>query len=227
MAVSEIEAEWLRTEKDIEKKKHQELEDLIEENLVHERNAWPGFKAEDHSPFHLFFFLINLIILPTGFTFFLEHLEMCDELICRRYIQEKARQVFQAMGSKNTKQEPKDSKVENMVGTENSNSLLDFRNWHTSSIGILIILVLLVLGALWCAHKHYLCLHQEVQHHRANHHKLVRETGQQVEVVHSDDWLPIGKFPVSSRTDTTVINSESLHCLCAAAAAQGNQPEVD
>ena len=120
------------------------------------------------------------------------------------------------MGSKSSKQDAKDSKIENLVGIENTYSLLDFRNWHSSSIGILIILVLLILGDLWCACKCYLHHYQEVQYHR-NHCKLVRETGHKVKMVHSDDQ-PIGKFPVLSRTDT-VINSESLQQLHVAAAA--------
>ena len=132
----------------------------MEENKKHEKKFWPGLEDEDAIPFVCspLFFLINLLILPTGFTYFLKQKESHDELVCRHHIREKARHVFQAidrasidMGSKSPKQEAKDSKIENQVRIENTYSLLDFSNWHSSSIGILIILVLLVLGVLWCA----------------------------------------------------------------------------
>ena len=41
------EAERLRHEQDIEKKRNQELQDLIEENLQHEKCTCPGFQTSD------------------------------------------------------------------------------------------------------------------------------------------------------------------------------------
>ena len=182
--------------------------------------AWHRGCIGDAIPFVFspLFFLINLLIIPTGFTFFLGQKESHDKLVCRCHICAKAREVFRAidrasrtMGSKQTKQDAKDSNIENQVRIEYSYSLLDLCNWHSSLIGMLIILILLILRALWCARKHYLCLHKEVQYHRNNHHKLVRETGHKTEMANSDDQ-PIGRFPLLSRTDT-IINSESLQRL--------------
>ena len=74
------------TEKDFEENNHQQFKALIEENIAHERHFWPGLEAEDTSPFNLLFFFINLLILPTGFTYFLEQKESHDEFICRHHI---------------------------------------------------------------------------------------------------------------------------------------------
>ena len=133
---------------------------------------WPGINEEDTSLLNLVCFFVNLLILPTGFTYFLKRSESRYGLICRRWIKERAKQILQTidkasaqMGSKNSKQDSEGSNIENQVGVETSYSLLDFQNWHSSSTGILIILVIIILGTLYCARKRYIRLHQEVLLH--------------------------------------------------------------
>ena len=92
-----VEDQTDRRDKDIERSDHSEkeaLDKLIEENEGHEENPWPGMNSEDRSLAHLVCFLCNLIVLPTGFTFFLEHLESRDSLICCRWIKERSRKLF-------------------------------------------------------------------------------------------------------------------------------------
>ena len=234
MTDSGIEDNRQRHKQDLEiadhQKEEEELEALIQENIGHKRNIWPGLEIEDTSPFNLLCFLINLIIFPTGYTFFLKQRETQDGLICRRHLQERARQILQTidkaqahMGGKSSKQDSEGSKIENQVGVETSYSLLDFRNWHSSSIGILIILVIIILATLFCTSKRYLRLHQEVQLHRSNH-QLLKEKGHQLEMTNSDDHQPIGQFLALTRTDT-IISSKSLQRLRIAAAARGNQTD--
>ena len=165
-----IEATRHRTKMDNENKDQQEEIELLaimEENKWQERNIWPGIDDENaiHFVFTPLFFLINLILIPTGFTFFLEEKESRDRLICRRHILAKAREVFRTidkaqrtMGSKQTKQDAHNSTIEQQVGIENSYSILNLRNYHSSTIGILIIFILLSLGALWCTRKQYVGL---------------------------------------------------------------------
>ena len=136
MTDSGIEANRQRHKQDLEIADHQkeeELEALIQENIGHKRNIWLGLQIEDTSPFNLLCFLINLIIFPTGYTFFLEQRESHDSLICKRHIRERARQILQTidkaqaqMGGQSSKQDSEGSKIENQVGVETSYSLLDF-----------------------------------------------------------------------------------------------------
>ena len=96
MTDSGIEDHRPKREKDIEITDHQEeeLESLIQENLGHERNMWPGINEEDTSLFSLVCFFVNLLILLTGFTFFLKQRESRDGLICRRWIKERAKRIL-------------------------------------------------------------------------------------------------------------------------------------
>ena len=59
------------------------------------------------------------------------------------------------MGSGKSKEENDNegAMIENQVGVnmESSYSLLDLRNYHSSTIGLLAILIILILGLLWCA----------------------------------------------------------------------------
>ena len=112
----EIGVEPTRTKQDNEITDYHELEEVMKENKKHEKEFWPGLADEEMtflcSPL---FFLINLIIFPTGYTFFLELKESCDELVCRHHIREKVRQVLRAidkaleeMGGKSSKQDNAD-----------------------------------------------------------------------------------------------------------------------
>ena len=85
-----IEDQRPKLEKDIEKsdQEEEELESLILENVGHEEQMWPGMNVEDTSLLNLVCFFCNLIVVPTGFTFFLERAESRDGLICRRWIRE-------------------------------------------------------------------------------------------------------------------------------------------
>ena len=88
-----------KREKDIEKseQEEEELELIIQENVGHEENMWPGMNFEDTSLINLTCFFVNLIILPTGFTFFLERAESHDGLICRHWIREHAKRLLQTI----------------------------------------------------------------------------------------------------------------------------------
>ena len=220
--------------KDIEQSDQEEetLDLLIEENVGHEENLWPGMNIEDMSLLHLVCFFCNLIVVPTGFTFHLERLETRDSLICHRWIRERAQRLLHTidrttakMGSGKSKQDNEGATIESQVGVdmETSYSLLDFCNWHSSSIGILIILIIMILGTLYCARRQYLRLHQEVLLHRGRCN--LKEKGHVLKVSNSNKQMPRGEFPALQLTDT-IVNKESLQRLRLAAAA-GRSNQVD
>ena len=126
------------------------------------------------------------------------------------------------MGSRKSKQDNAGATIDKQIGVdmETSYSLLDFRNWHSSSIGILIILIIIVLGTLYCAKRRYQRLHQEVMLHRS-----CRNLKEKSHAMEMDDQGPNGRFPELQMSDT-IINKESLQRLCLAAAS-GRSTEVD
>ena len=133
-----VEDQTEKSDKDIERSDHSEkeaLDKLVEENEGHKENPWPGMNFEDMSLWHLVCFLCNLIVVPTGFTFFLERLESRDGLICHRWIKERSRKLFQTidrataqMGSRKSKQDNEGATIDKNVGVdmETSYSLCDF-----------------------------------------------------------------------------------------------------
>ena len=228
-----VEDQTDRREKDLERSDHSEkdkLDKLIEENEGHEEMPWPGVNNEElMSIGSLVCFFCNLIVIPTGFTFFLEKAESRDGLVCRRYLRQRASQILESigraqskMGSGKSKQENEGATIDKQIGVdmESLYSLLDLRGWHASSIGILIIIIIIVLGVLLCARRRYKRLHKEVMLHRSR-----RNTKEKSHTMVVDDQGPNGRFPELQMNDT-VINKDSLQRL-RMAAANGTRVEVD
>ena len=111
----------------------------MKQNLKYEENPCPICEICDQSGTYVLFFMIQLCMLLTGFIGFLEQFKGSDKLVCKRFLRQKARAIFEAvrMGGKSLKQEIKgDANVDELVAMESNYSILDLREWHSSSIGL-------------------------------------------------------------------------------------------
>ena len=115
---------------------------------------------------------MQIAILTTGLISCLEYFESRDELVCRHFLQWKAIVLLHSikanMGGSSSKQEiDGDNQTEEMVGNQSNLSLIDLRQWHYSSIRLVMEMLLLMVIMLLCAWKRYKQLYDEVSEHRA------------------------------------------------------------
>ena len=147
---------------------------MMSDNINNEREVWPLCQLELKDSFkkNYIFVLIQIFIISTSFTSFLEYFKTWDELVCQCFLEYKARVLLHTikskMGGSSSKQEVDgNNETKEMVGSQTNVSLLDLHHWHSSSIGLVMVLLLLVVCMLLCAGKRYKNLHQEVAAHRA------------------------------------------------------------
>ena len=214
-----------KREKDTENNDHSEeefLDRVEEENKNIEQLLWPGVDHEEMMSIGtLVCFFCNFILVPTGYTYFLERGESREGLQCHRFLRNRANQIFQAirraqetMGSGKSKQENEgETIIEKQVGVDMaaSYSLLDMRGWHSSSIGILVIIIVIILGILICARKRYKMLHKEVLLHR---NRRLKEKSHSIRM---NDHELTERIPELQENET-VINKDALNRLHVAAA---------
>ena len=82
-----------RREQDLEQSEQEEetLKELVDENLGHEEVVWPFMNVGDmerYAFWNIMCFLVNIVLIPTGFTYHLERFETHDGLVCHRWIQQ-------------------------------------------------------------------------------------------------------------------------------------------
>ena len=93
-------------------------------------------------------------------------------------------------------------------------SLLDLRGWHNSSIGILIMIVFIICGMLFCARKRYRSLQKEVMLHRD---RRLKEQSHSVRMM--NDFELVDRVPdMQLQENETVIKKDALNRLRIAAA---------
>ena len=119
------------------------------------------------------------------------------------------------MGSGSSKQENQgETVIESQVGVDmaSSYSLLDLRGWHSSTIGLLVMIIIIIVGILFCARRRYKMLQKEVLLHRA---RRVKEKSHSIRMNDSHELMD--RIP-DVQENETVIKKDALNRLRIAAA---------
>ena len=203
-----------------------ELDKVIEANLRDESLIWPDIANEEEKIgiYSVICVLLNLSLVPTAYTVLLERGETRAGLLCHNFLKERANEILttiwetqRTMGGGSSKQSNEgETVIGEQVGVDltSNYSLLDFRGWHSSTIGLCIMIIIIILGLMFCARRRYKFLQKEVMMHRE---RRLREKSHSVKM----NDLDLDRPDMQTNEDETTISKTALHRLRNAAANGG------
>ena len=215
------------TDNEIENHSEEELDKVVEANLRDESLVWPDIADEEEkiSIYSVICVLLNLSLVPTAYTVLLERGETRAGLLCHRFLKERANEILttiwetqKAMGGGSSKQSNEgETVIGEQVGVDltSNYSLLDMRGWHSSTIGLCIMIIIIILGLMICARKRYKSLQKEVMMHRD---RRLREKSHSVKM---NDFEILDRPELQTNENETTINKTALNRLRMAAANGG------